>query len=301
MKNRRILFLLLICLAFIAVTLSETISFLAHPVPAAPSGGFDGARAYQDVLAQSAFGPRVPDSPAHAQAVAYITRELASAGWSASVQTQEIGGHSAQNILATRGSQAPAILLGAHYDSRLWASNDPDPLKQHSPVPGADDGASGVAVLLEIARTLPKDSAPVWLVFFDIEDNGEIPGWDWLLGSKAFADSLVVKPKAVVILDMIGDADLNIYMEKNSDEEYTRQIWDTAAKLGYDKAFIPQYKYQVEDDHLPFIQKGLRAVDIIDLDYPYWHTVQDTADKVSAGSLSIVGTTLLTWIKSFPK
>ena len=100
---------------------------------------------------------------------------------------------------------------------------------------------------------------------------------------------------------MIGDADLNIYMEKNSDEEYTRQIWDTAAKLGYDKAFIPQYKYQVEDDHLPFIQKGLRAVDIIDLDYPYWHTVQDTADKVSAGSLSIVGTTLLTWIKSFPK
>jgi len=294
--------LIAVALAIIGVTVSETISFLPRPgqATAAPQG-FNGARAYQDVLAQSAFGPRLPDTPAHAQAVSYISQQLAAAGWTATVQSQQIDGHTARNIVADRGGQPPAILLGAHYDSRMWASNDPDALNQKKPVPGADDGASGVAVLLEIARTLPADAVPVRLVFFDIEDNGDIPGWDWILGSKAYAAALTDKPKAVVVLDMIGDANLNIYQEQNSDAEYTRQIWDTAKKLGYDKAFIPQAKYRVEDDHLPFIQKGLRAVDIIDLDYLYWHTTQDTPDKVSAKSLQIVGATLLAWIRTFPK
>ena len=267
----------------------------------AAAPGFDGQRAYQDVLAQMAFGPRLPDTPAHAQTVAYITRELAAAGWTAAVLNQPIGGHIALNIVATRDSRPPAILFGAHYDSRMRASNDADPLNQKKPVPGANDGASGVAVLLEIARSLPANAVPVQLVFFDIEDDGEIPGWDWTLGAQAYADSLTARPKVVVVVDMIGDADLNIYMEHNSDAQYTDQIWAAAKSLGYDNAFIPQYKYQVLDDHIPFIQKGLRAVDIIDLDYPYWHTVQDTADKVSAKSLQIVGTTLLAWIKGFPR
>jgi hypothetical protein len=152
-----------------------------------------------------------------------------------------------------------------------------------------------------LARALPKDSAPVWLVFFDAEDNGRIEGWDWILGSRAYARSLVTQPKVVVVVDMIGDADLNIYMERNSDAEFTRQIWDAAKRLGYESVFIPDYKYRVLDDHVPFIEKGLRAVDIIDLDYPHWHTVADTADKVSAHSLQIVGETLLEWLKGFKK
>ncbi|MEW5828997.1 MAG: M28 family peptidase, partial [Chloroflexota bacterium] len=190
----------------------------------------------------------------------------------------------------------PVVILGAHYDSRRVADQDPDPSKRDRPVPGANDGASGVAVLLEIARVLPADSLPVWLVFFDAEDDGDLPGSDWILGSRAFADSLTVRPQAVVIVDMIGDADLNLYQERNSDPALTQAIWSQAAALGYETAFIPQPKYRMLDDHIPFKQLGLTVVDIIDFDYPYWHTTKDTPDKVSAESLQIVGETLLRWI-----
>lgn len=295
--KKRTLILIAVALVLIASAAMETISFLRQP--SAPQ--FDGERAYQDVLAQTGFGPRVPDSQAHADTVAYIGDQLAKAGWTASIQTLEINGHKAQNIVGERGGQPPAILLGAHYDTRMLADNDPDPANQQKPVPGANDGASGVAVLLELARSLPQDSVPVRLVFFDIEDDGGIGDWDWILGSRAYANALTDQPKAVVVLDMIGDADLNIYYENNSDQELTHQIWDAAKRLGYDNAFVPHSKYSMEDDHTPFIEKGLRAVDIIDFDYPYWHTVQDTADKVSAKSLQIVGASLLEWIKTFPK
>jgi Zn-dependent M28 family amino/carboxypeptidase len=165
-------------------------------------------------------------------------------------------------------------------------------------MPGANDGASGVAVLLEMARVLPPETEDIWLVFFDAEDSGGIENWDWLLGSRAFAASLQTNPDAVIILDMIGDADLNIYQERNSDTALTESIWKTAAKLGYDDVFIPQSKYRMLDDHTPFLEKGIPAVDIIDFDYPYWHTTADTPDKVSAQSLEIVGTTMLAWLEN---
>ena len=179
----------------------------------------------------------------------------------------------------------------------MKADRDPDPARQDEPVPAANDGASGVAVLLELARVLPKDlNQQIWLVFIDAEDQGELPGWDWLLGSRALAESLKSNPDAVVIIDMIGDADLNIYQERNSNPDLTREIWDTAADLGYSQSFIAQPKYSMIDDHTPFLEKGMRAIDIIDFDYPYWHTTQDTADKVSAESLMAVGDTLLHWL-----
>jgi len=266
----------------------------SQPVPR-----FDGERALRDVVAQVALGPRIPNSEAHIPAIKYIQSELAAAGWQSQVETAQFAGQTAQNILATRNKESPVLLLGAHYDSRLYADHDPDPANQTLPVPGANDGASGVAVLLELARVLPAESIPTALLFIDIEDNGRIPGWDWILGSKAFAASLTIRPKAVVIVDMIGDADLNIYMEKNSDAELTRQIWKTAQNLGYASAFIPEEKYRVVDDHLPFIEQGIPAVDLIDLDYPYWHTLQDTPDKVSAASLQTVGETLLVWMRDY--
>jgi hypothetical protein len=258
---------------------------------------FDGKRAYQDVIAQMSFGPRTPGSPAHTQAVAWMEGELHQAGWRVTLQNALEMGHPLQNVIADRSNAAPQFILGAHYDSRLLADQDHGP-GRNAPVPGADDGASGVAVLLELARTLPRQVPPVELVFFDAEDDGGIAGWDWLLGSRAFVGTLIHHPQAAVILDMVGDANLDIYMECNSTPALSQAIWAQAAALGYSDQFIPRTKYCMLDDHTPFLQAGIPAVDIIDFDYPYWHTSQDTADKVSPQSLQIVGRTVLAWLLS---
>jgi Zn-dependent M28 family amino/carboxypeptidase len=257
---------------------------------------FDGQRALSDVQTQVAFGSRMVGSEGHAKVEEWIRTELESAGWTVTVQDTQQMGHPVRNIIAKRNDTDPQILLGAHYDTRMIADQDPDPANHTKPVPGANDGASGVAVLVELARTLPDGTAPLWLVFFDTEDNGNIAGWDWILGSRAFVEVLQFKPRAVVVVDMIGDADLNIYLERNSDKELRTEIWNTAASLGYDKVFITQEKHSMLDDHTPFLQAGIPAVDIIDFDYPYWHTVEDTPDKISAESLQAVGRTLSTWI-----
>jgi Zn-dependent M28 family amino/carboxypeptidase len=179
----------------------------------------------------------------------------------------------------------------------MLADQDPDPNNRNQPVPGANDGASGVAVLLELARVLPESTPKsIWLVFFDAEDNGNIPGWDWILGSDSFVSELDVQPEAAIIIDMIGDSDLNIYREQNSDQDLTDEIWAVAEDLGYPEQFINTTKHQMIDDHTPFIRAGIPAVDIIDFDYPYWHTIQDTPDKVSAQSLQAVGDTLYAWL-----
>jgi Zn-dependent M28 family amino/carboxypeptidase len=271
--------------------------YLVTSLPNRTQQLFDGKRAYQHVLAQTAFGPRTPTSPAHAQAILYIQTELKKTGWQVELQKGEKLGHTLINLLATR-QKDPPLLLVAHYDSRFYADNDPNPANQTLPVPGANDGASGVAILLELAQVLPPD-APVGLVFVDGEDQGRIDGWDWILGSRLFAEALPYQPAAVVIVDMLGDADLNIYQEKNSDPELTDSLWLTAKRLGYDQFFIAESKYRVIDDHVPFLEKGIRAVDLIDLDYAYWHTLQDTSDKVSPQSLQIVGEVLLAWIDEF--
>jgi glutaminyl-peptide cyclotransferase len=257
---------------------------------------FDGQRAYEDVKTQVAFGARISGTESHAKAQEWMRKELESAGWQVEVQESEAMGHPVQNIVAKRGDADPQIILGAHYDSRMYADNDPDSANHTKPVPGANDGASGVAVLLELARKLPDDTVPVWLVFFDAEDNGNIEGWDWLLGSREFVKNNPVRPKAVVVIDMIGDADLNIYKERNSNKAITDEIWRTAERTENDTVFIPKEKFSMIDDHTPFLEAGIPAVDIIDFDYPYWHTTQDTPDKVSAQSLQVVGETLQVWV-----
>ncbi len=267
-------------------------------VPLAKSEAvFSGQNALDDVKTQMALGPRIPGSAAHAQIIDWMKTGLTRDGWSVEIQNSEKLGHPVANVVAKRGTGAPWVILGAHYDSRLWADQDPDAQLQHTPVPGANDGASGVAILMELARTLPKDlDKQVWLAFFDVEDNGEIPGWDWLLGSEAFVDNLKGKPDAVVVIDMVGDANLEIYKERNSNPTLTDEIWNQAAKLGYADKFIPVSKYSMLDDHTPFLQAGIPAIDIIDFDYPYWHTTADTTDKVSAQSMQVVGDTLWAWL-----
>ncbi|MBI2333479.1 MAG: M28 family peptidase [Chloroflexi bacterium] len=257
---------------------------------------FDGSRAYTDVQTQVDMGPRTPGSAGHAQIREWMRKELESAGWIVEVHESQRLGHPIYNVFAKRGDEPPQIILAAHYDTRFVADHDPDPAKQTESVPGANDGASGVSVLLELARTLPDDTVPTWLVFFDAEDNGRVDGWDWIMGSRAFVEEISVQPQAVVILDMIGDADLNLYYEMNSDQTIRAEIWNKAAELGYGNVFIQDEKHSMLDDHTPFLEKGIPAVDIIDFDYPYWHTTEDTADKVSPESLHAVGDTLWHWV-----
>jgi Iap family predicted aminopeptidase len=269
---------------------ASTLAPTSTPLPET----FDGDRAYADVQTQVDMGPRTPGSAGHAQVREWMRKELESAGWIVEIHESNRLGHPIYNIIAKRGEEQPQIILAAHYDTRFVA--DHDPAKQNEPVPGANDGASGVAVLLELARTLPDDTVPTWLVFFDTEDNGRIEGWDWILGSRAFVEEVPIQPQAVIIVDMIGDADLNLYYEINSDKTIRAEIWNKAAELGYGNVFIQDEKHSMEDDHTPFLEKGIPAVDIIDFDYPYWHTTADTADKVSAESLHAVGDTLWHWV-----
>jgi len=293
-KKSILLYLAIIGLLFVITLGWYVYALRSQPEPATVS--FDGQRADADVQTQVAFGPRIPGTDGHAKVQEWMYEELVKAGWQVEIQESEALGHPIQNVVAKRSDESPQIIIGAHYDSRMFADQDQNPDNTSLPVPAANDGASGVAVLLELARTLPEDTPNVWLVFFDAEDNGDIAGWDWILGSREFVKNNVLQPQAVIVVDMIGDADLNIYKERNSTPELTDEIWSVANGLGYGNVFIPEYKYSMLDDHTPFLNAGLPAVDIIDFDYPYWHTTEDTPDKVSAASLEAVGRTLFTWI-----
>ena len=266
------------------------------PTPLPPE--FSGELALEHVAAQLAFGPRYPGTPGHDQVQEYIQTELAATGWEVEIQSGVQMGQPVENIIATLGSGEPWIIIGAHYDNRMLSDRDPDPAKQPTPVPGANDGASGVAVLLELARVLPRDlNGQVWLAFFDAEDNGGAAGSEWILGSSYMASHLPGQPAAMVLLDMIGDADLQLYYERNSTRTLAEEIWAQAAELGYGESFIPEVKHSIIDDHAPFLGIGVPAVDIIDFDYPYWHTTEDTLDKVSGESLEVVGRTVAVWVE----
>lgn len=266
---------------------------------AAAKAQFDGDRAFVYLEEQMALGPRYPGSLGHTAVRDYIQDELTSLGWAVEAQTFDYQGFPAMNIIGRANEgQGDVIILGAHYDTRAIADQTPG---SEEPVPGAVDGASGVAVLLELARTLALDELPaeIWLAFFDVEDNGGggIPGWDWIAGSTYMAENLTIEPAAMVLVDMVGDADQQLYYEGNSDRELQAELWAIAAQLGYGDVFIPELRHTMIDDHLPFARRGIPAVDIIDFDYPYWHTVEDTADKASPESLLRVGRTLQVWLE----
>ncbi len=259
---------------------------------------FSGDSALQFAQTQIDFGPRTPGSTAHQQTVDWIQSKLKEFGWDTEIQSEQIPVTLIQNIIGKReGNNGPVIMIAAHYDLRLFADQDADSVKKLLPVPGANDGASGVAVLLELARVLPQNlDKNIWLVFFDAEDQGRIDNWDWILGSTSLANNLDKQPDQLILLDMIGDKNLNVFYEKNSDNQLREEIWQVASQLGFEENFIQQEKFSMLDDHIPFVKKGVKAVDIIDFDYPYWHTSQDTLDNISADSLYKVGTTLYHWL-----
>lgn len=255
---------------------------------------FDGGTAYTHVKYQCELGFRPPGSETGRATGDYIIAQLESRGWT--VETQEFTYRDTlvRNIVGKTGD-GPIVILGAHYDTRRQADME-DPAQ---PVLGANDGASGVAVLLELARVLDLDLLrhEVWLAFFDAEDNGRLDGWEWCVGSNYMAQHLEMTPKAVVVVDMVGDADQELYYEGNSDRTLQVRLWEIAANLGYGDVFIPESRWTIYDDHVPFIQRGIPGVDIIDFNYPYWHTTQDTPDKVSPESLERVGRVLEAWLE----
>ncbi len=202
----------------------------------------------------------------------------------------------------TDGPSGSKYLLAAHFDSRPRAENDPDSTKRDRAIDGANDGASGVAVLMELGRLFVSDkpAVNVDLAFLDGEDWGKSGDLeDYFLGAKdMITRGIKNKYRFGILIDMVGDKDLKIFKEQFSDlyaTKVTDLIWKTAAELG-EKAFVDSVGYTVYDDHLTFMTIGIPMTDVIDFVYPYWHSTHDTPDKCSAQSLAIVGRVLSTII-----
>lgn len=270
---------------------------------------FDAQRAFGILKKQCEFGPRPPGSTAHRETQNYLYTELKKYANSVTLQPHqyETKGVTLQlnNILAEFGPKAEAVspatadglsgetlLLAAHWDTRPFADRDPKPENQDKPILGANDGASGVAVLLEIARVLKQHPPPrrVIIVLFDGEDYGRSTD-DMFIGSRFFAQNLGKwRPDYGILLDMVGDKDLNIPIEGYSwgaNREFTQAIWNRAEVLGL-TPFQQRVGAAILDDHVPLIKVGIPMVNIIDFTYPYWHTVEDTVDKCSPKSLEVV-------------
>lgn len=261
-----------------------------------PAPVFSGQEAYEHARAQVDLGPRPTGSEAGWATGDYILSRLAGLGWETEVQETSFADIKLRNIIAKAGS-GPLILVGAHYDTRPAADRDQkDPTAW---ILGANDGASGTAVLLELARVLDRQSldAEVWLTFFDAEDRGKLDGWPFSVGATLLARTLEVQPQAVIVLDMVGDRDQRFYVEGNSDPELAGTLWDIAARLGYEEVFVDEPMGPIVDDHLPFARRGIPAIDIIDFEYPYWHTTEDTLDKISPESLERVGRVIETYLE----
>jgi hypothetical protein len=249
-------------------------------------------------LDQVALGPRITGTAPNQQLGEQVLSHLTTHGWLTRTQNFVYKNTPARNLIGVKGAQnKDIVIIGAHYDTRRKA--DQDPQYPNQPVPGANDGASGVAVLMELARTLEinRIDKQVWLVFFDAEDNGDLDGWEWIVGSQQFAASLTISPTAVIIIDMIGDADQEIWLERSSNLALSTELWEVAHKLGYEQYFRKLPRWSMLDDHTPFLQRGWKAIDIIDFDYAHWHKTSDTPDKVSAQSLLHVGRTLEAWLE----
>ncbi len=262
--------------------------------------GFNGEAALQSVERMVAFGPRPPGSEAHSKTQSYITQELEAAGLTV-VQdpftaNTPAGPVSMNNIIGRiAGRKERVLMLAAHYDTK--AMNDTRFL-------GANDGGSGTGLLLSLAPMLAKldNDHSIWLVFLDGEEAFE--EWsdtDSLYGSRHLVarlaqSGLLSKIGAFVLVDMIGDSSLDIRRDTNSTPWLTDLVWGVARRLGYSPNFL-NADMTILDDHLPFVQAGVPSVVLIDLNYGFgnrfWHTPQDTLDKLSAESFSKVGHVLL--------
>jgi hypothetical protein len=282
---------------------------------------FSGDSALAYARTQVEFGPRVPGTDGHRRAGDWIVAQMRARADSVEVQTwthvtRQGVSLPMRNILARIRPDLPQrVLYLAHWDTRPTADNDRNLGAKQRPIPGANDGASGVGLLIALADAL-KQTPPtvgVDLLFVDGEDYGQFESpvddttknRDVLIGSRWFASTMpaTYRPVFGVLFDMIGDAALQIYQEEhsvNAAPEVVSRVWALAKELGYEQYFIPQVKTAITDDHVPLIRKGLRVIDVIDIDYcsdgstdcaetNLHHTHGDTIERLSAKSLQIVG------------
>lgn len=263
---------------------------------------FDGEQALRWVEHQVAAGPRVPNTAAHRAIGDWLVEELRARADSVEVQaflhvTRQGDTLQLRNIIARfRPSDPDRILYVSHWDSRPTADNDPDPAKHRLPTPGANDGGSSTAMLLGVADVLKRrpPAFGVDLLFTDGEDWGDFSGPDALIGARYFAHNLPAgyRPLFAVVWDMIGDRDQVFPQEGYSVErapEVVERVWGAAAEIGLGRNFPQRPGTYVIDDHVPLLEAGIRAIDVIDLEYGPWHTTADTPDQVSARSLANAG------------
>jgi glutaminyl-peptide cyclotransferase len=270
----------------------------------APLGGstqgqaaaFDSSKAWEHLRQQVAIGPRPSGSPGNVKNRDYIKAQMAALGIKTAEQAFDgatpLGPVKMVNIIATIPGQRPErIILGSHFDTKLF---------RDIRFVGASDGASSTAALIELARVIKaRGQLPftIELLFLDGEEAVvEWQGTDHTYGSRHYVDAArkagtLKTIRAFILLDMIGDRNLTIRRETNSTPWLTEIVWSAAKKLGH-RAFMDE-ETTVEDDHLPFVRAGVPSLDIIDLDYPQWHTAQDTIDAVAARSLQVVGETVV--------
>lgn len=287
----------------------------------APS--FDADSAYSYVARQVTFGPRVPGSRAHDECGNWLVAQLKRLGATVTEQTDRVTAWDGKqlpmrNIIGSyRPDSRKRVMLCAHWDCRPWADNDPDPNNHHTPVDGANDGASGVGVLLEVARQIQQQAPAIGvdILFFDVEDYG-VPQFkpevdsdgSWCLGSQYWASVPHVpgyNARFGILLDMVGAHGATFYVEGFSEHyapSVVSKVWDKAHALGYGSYFPRQSGGYITDDHLPVNRIArIPCIDIIpmipDCDQssfgPTWHTVNDNMDHIDRHTLKAVGQTVL--------
>ena len=289
------------CAVALAASLHATQqSARRSPPPAAgtPSAilAFDGSRAYEHLRQVVSFGPRPSGSAALERTRNYIIDQLKAVGISVVQQAFDaqtpLGKIHMVNLIATiPGARRERIAITGHYDTKLFSEFR---------FVGANDGGSSTAFLLEMARVLKarRNGYAMELIFFDGEEStGEWAGTDHTYGSQYYVDAArkagtLASLKALILVDMIGDRSQRFTRESRSTRWLTDEVWSTAKRLGYGSVFAEEMT-PIEDDHLPFLNAGVPATDIIDLDYAAWHTPYDTLDQTSARSLEIVGTVIV--------
>ena len=264
---------------------------------------FDGTSAFHYLETQVGFGPRIPGTEAHRRMVAWLDSLLRQRADTLVVQSWTHVTASGDSLPLTnfvarfRPAAPKRLLFLAHYDSRPHADG-PASSDSTKPVLGANDGASGASLLLGVADVLKRTPPAIGvdLLFVDGEDYGDFTKTpdDVLIGSRYYAKHQVpgAQPLYAVLFDLIADKDLQIFEEGNSlvgAPEVVELVWDTAKDLGYAGTFVANPKHTLIDDHLELQKVGIRAIDVVDFDYPSWHTTEDTIDKVSGASLQIVG------------
>ena len=288
---------------FLIVLSASCISFADSQT----QSSFDGDRALAHIYQQVSFGPRTLDNPsAKAETLGFIASYLKPLATKLTIQKFSNNGVSGNNLWASFINPKPhanqRIMLGAHWDTRPISDQESDLSKQHLPTPGANDGGSGVAVLLELARIFAANPPPVSvdLVFFDLEDMGNIDNLPFAIGARAFVErNRFYRPSAGIIVDMVCDKNLTIPQERYSKTKASAlidQIWKIAARQNATVFSKDQGAY-IQDDHLPFLEANIPVIDLIHYPFPdYWHTSEDTVDKCSSNSLEQVGNVILSLV-----